>query len=73
MENRKEKIMLYTLCSLMVAGFISSFMLFSNLDKQIKTQLKEINRQQLVIALQQVEIDSYKLNKQDLKLLKDYR
>ena len=73
MENRKEKIMLYTLCSLMVAGFISSFMLFSNLDKQIKTQLKEINRQQLVIALQQVEIDSYKLNEQDLKLLKDYR
>jgi len=50
-----------------------SYYFLHQLDKKVKLQAKEIERQQLVISLQQVEIDSYKLNKQDLKLLKDYR
>ena len=50
-----------------------SYYFLHQLDKKVKLQAKEIERQQLVISLQQVEIDSYKINQKDLKMLKDYR
>lgn len=56
---------------LFFGGF--SYYFINQLDMKVKTQAKEIERQQLVIALQQTEIDSMKLSKQDLKMLKDYR
>ena len=56
---------------LFFCGF--SYYFIHQLDMKVKTQAKEIERQQLVIALQQTEIDSMKLSKQDLKMLKDYR
>ncbi len=50
-----------------------SYYFLHQLDKKVKLQSKEIERQQLVISLQQVEIDSYKIDQTDLKMLKDYR
>jgi hypothetical protein len=61
-------------CGLVLLGFGSY--LIDGLDKKVKTQLEEINRQQLVISVQQAEIDSYKMNElsdDEKKLLKDYR
>ena len=43
------------------------------LDMKVKIQAKEIERQQLVISLQQVEIDSHKIDQADLKMIKDLR
>ena len=56
---------------LFFGGF--SYYFIHQLDMKVKTQAKEIERQQLVIALQQVEIDSHKIDQADLKMIKDYR
>ena len=71
-----DKILLAGVCvyGLVLLGFGSY--LIDGLDKKVKTQLEEINRQQLVISVQQAEIDSYKINElteDEKKLLKDYR
>ena len=71
-----DKVLLGAVCiyGLLLLGFGSY--LIDGLDKKVKTQLEEINRQQLVISVQQAEIDSYKLNElteDEKKLLKDYR
>ena len=71
-----DKVLLGAVCiyGLVLLGFGSY--LIDGLDKKVKTQLEEINRQQLVISVQQAEIDSYKLNElteDEKKLLKDYR
>ena len=71
-----DKVLLGAVCvyGLVLLGFGSY--LIGGLDKKVKTQLEEINRQQLVISVQQAEIDSYKLNElteDEKKLLKDYR
>jgi hypothetical protein len=71
-----DKILLGAVCvyGLVLLGFGSY--LIDGLDKKVKTQLEEINRQQLVISVQQAEIDSYKINElteDEKKLLKDYR
>jgi len=59
-------------------AFLITMMSFSyyflhQLDKKVKLQAKEIQRQQLVISLQQVEIDSHKIDQTDLKMIKDLR
>ncbi len=67
-------IVLVVMYGLLLLGFASY--IIDDLDKKVKTHLDEINRQQLVITLQQVEIDSYKMNElteDEKKLLKDYR
>lgn len=56
---------------LFFGGF--SYYFIHQLDMKVKTQAKEIERQQLVIALQQVEIDSHKIDQADLKMIKDLR
>ena len=56
---------------LFFGGF--SYYFIHQLDMKVKTQAKEIERQQLVISLQQVEIDSHKIDQADLKMIKDYR
>ena len=71
-----DKVLLGAVCvyGLVLLGFGSY--LIDGLDKKVKTQLEEINRQQLVISVQQAEIDSYKINElteDEKKLLKDYR
>jgi hypothetical protein len=50
-----------------------SYYFLHQLDKKVKLQAKEIERQQLVISLQQVEIDSHKIDQTDLKMIKDLR
>ena len=50
-----------------------SYYFLHQLDKKVKLQSKEIERQQLVISLQQVEIDSHKIDQKDLKMIKDFR
>ena len=50
-----------------------SYYFLHQLDMKVKTQAKEIERQQLVISLQQVEIDSHKIDQADLKMIKDLR
>ncbi len=50
-----------------------SYYFLHQLDMKVKTQAKEIERQQLVISLQQVEIDSHKIDQKDLKMIKDLR
>ncbi len=67
-------IVLVVMYGLLLLGFASY--IIDDLDKKVKTHLDEINRQQLVITLQQAEIDNYKLNElteDEKKLLKDYR
>ena len=71
-----DKVLLGAVCiyGLVLLGFGSY--IIGDLDKKVKTQLEEINRQQLVISVQQAEIDSYKINElteDEKKLLKDYR
>ena len=56
---------------LFFGGF--SYYFLYQLDMKVKTQAKEIERQQLVISLQQVEIDSHKIDQADLKMIKDLR
>lgn len=55
-----NKLLVATMIAMM--GF--SYYFISELDKKVKIQAKEIQRQQLVIALQQTEIDSYKIKSQ---------
>ncbi len=50
-----------------------SYYFLHQLDMKVKTQAKEIERQQLVISLQQIEIDSHKIDQTDLKMIKDLR
>ena len=50
-----------------------SYYFLHQLDKKVKLQSKEIERQQLVISLQQIEIDSHKIDQTDLKMIKDLR
>ncbi len=52
-------IVLVVMYGLLLLGFASY--IIDDLDKKVKTHLDEINRQQLVITLQQAEIDNYKL------------
>ena len=71
-----DKVLLGAVCvyGLVLLGFGSY--IIGDLDKKVKAQIEEINRQQAVIAIQQTEIDSYKLNElteDEKKLLKDYR
>ena len=72
-NERINKVVLIPMAVLALAILLFSAYMVNRLDKQVKEQIHEINRQQSVIAIQQVEIDSYKVNKQDLKMLKDYR
>jgi hypothetical protein len=71
-----DKVLLGAVCvyGLLLLGFGSY--IIGDLDKKVKAQIEEINRQQAVIAIQQTEIDSYKMNElteDEKKLLKDYR
>lgn len=75
-NERINKVVLLPMAVLALAILLFSAYMVNRLDKQVKTQIEEINRQQSVIAIQQVEIDSYKVNKltdDEAKLLKDYR
>lgn len=72
-NERINKVVLVPMAVLALVMLLFSAYMVNRLDKQVKEQIHEINRQQSVIAIQQVEIDSYKVNKQDLKMLKDYR
>lgn len=72
-NERINKVVLLPMAVLALAILLFSAYMVNRLDKQVKTQIEEINRQQSVIAIQQVELDSYKVNQQDLKMLKDYR
>ena len=75
-NERINKVVLVPMAVLALVMLLFSAYMVNRLDKQVKTQIEEINRQQSVIAIQQVEIDSYKLNEltdEEAKLLKDYR
>ena len=75
-NERINKVVLIPMAVIALAMLLFSAYMVNRLDKQVKTQIEEINRQQSVIAIQQVEIDSYKVNKltdDEAKLLKDYR
>lgn len=75
-NERINKVVLLPMAVLALAILLFSAYMVNRLDKQVKTQIEEINRQQSVIAIQQVELDSYKVNKltdDEAKLLKDYR
>ena len=75
-NERINKVVLVPMAVIALAMLFFSAYMVNRLDKQVKTQIEEINRQQSVIAIQQVEIDSYKVNKltyDEAKLLKDYR
>lgn len=72
-NERINKVVLLPMAVLALVMLLFSAYMVNRLDKQVKEQIQEINRQQSVIAIQQVEIDSYKVNQQDLKMLKDYR
>ena len=75
-NERINKVVLIPMAVLALAILLFSAYMVNRLDKQVKEQIHEINRQQSVIAIQQVEIDSYKVNKltdDEAKLLKDYR
>lgn len=75
-NDRINKVVLLPMAVLALAILLFSAYMVNRLDKQVKTQIEEINRQQSVIAIQQVELDSYKVNKltdDEAKLLKDYR
>jgi hypothetical protein len=63
----KEKALIYLVSFLITLATVGGYMLFAKLDTQIKEQAKEIERQQLVISLQQVEIDSYRIKSQESK------
>lgn len=56
---------------LLAIMIINAYLIIKYQDKQINKQLTEITRQQKVISLQQVEIDSYKLNAKEYMLVKD--
>ena len=75
-NERINKVVLVPMAVLALVMLLFSAYMVNRLDKQVKEQIHEINRQQSVIAIQQVEIDSYKVNKltdDEAKLLKDYR
>ncbi len=75
-NERINKVVLVPMAVLALAMLFFSAYMVNRLDRQVKEQIQEINRQQSVIAIQQVEIDSYKLNElteDEKKLLKDYR
>ena len=61
-KTDKTFIVLLVVCGLLLLGFASY--IINDLDKKAKIQSKEIERQQLVITLQQVKIDSYKVKNQ---------
>jgi|WetSurMetagenome_2_1015567.scaffolds.fasta_scaffold619351_3 hypothetical protein len=75
-NERINKVVLVPMAVLALVMLLFSAYMVNRLDKQVKTQIEEINRQQAVIAIQQTEIDSYKMNElteDEKKLLKDYR
>ena len=75
-NERINKVVLVPMAVLALAMLFFSAYMVNRLDKQVKEQIHEINRQQSVIAIQQVEIDSYKTHQitdDEAKLLKDYR
>ena len=60
-NERINKVVLLPMAVLALAILLFSAYMVNRLDKQVKTQIEEINRQQSVIAIQQVELDSYKV------------
>lgn len=55
-----HKAVTYTLAYLLIVMTLSGIYILTKIDNQLKTNNKEILRQQEKITLQQVEIDSYK-------------